>query len=373
MRSIAIVNQKGGCGKTTTAVNLASFLADFGKRVLLVDMDPQSHASIGLGVDTENLDKSTYDVLMNPHVSISDVAVPTSETLYVLPSNVILSAVEQQLSGQPDRENRLRRKLEAVEDLYDYVLIDCPPSVGLLTFNAIVACREAIVVMEPSFYALHGALKVLDTIGLVREQLGLRKRVRILLTMFDKRTRFSQDFLREAKVRFGRELFDTVIRRTVRFREAANWGVAISHYAKTSTGARDYKSLAREVVADEDKLTAAEPVSIRSAEQAGLEPGKDEWILSQPGPHFVEGGILFSLVAPEANDVELIGSFNDWDREHGVRLQRNPNGVWHTTVELVPGRHLYKFVVDGAWRPDPANENRTQPNGDCVLEVYKRD
>ncbi len=373
MRSIAIVNQKGGCGKTTTAVNLASYLSDFGKRVLLIDMDPQSHASIGLGVDTESLDVSTYDILMNPHTGITDVAVPTGETLDVVPSNVVLSAIEQQLSGQPDRENRLRKKLEAVDDRYDYVLVDCPPSVGLLTFNAIVACREAIIVMEPSYYALHGAMKVLDTIGLVREQLGLRKRVRVLLTMFDGRTRFAKDFLREANVRFGRELFDTVIRRTVRFREAANWGVAISHYARTSTGARDYKSLAREVVADEEKLAEAEVAPVRQAEQAGLEPGMDEWILSQPGPHFVEGGILFSLVAPEANDVSLIGSFNKWDREHGIQLQRNSNGVWHTTVELDPGRHLYKFVVDGAWRPDPANENRTQPNQDCVLEVYKRD
>ncbi len=373
MRSIAIVNQKGGCGKTTTAVNLASYLADFGKRVLLVDMDPQSHASIGLGVDTESLTSSTYDVLMNPRTGIADVAVQTGETLDVVPSNVVLSAVEQQLSGQPDRENRLRRKLEAVEDRYDYTIIDCPPSVGLLTFNAIVACREAIVVMEPSYYSLHGAMKVMDTIGLVREQLGLRKRVRVLLTMFDRRTRFSQDFHREAKVRFGRELFDSVIRRTVRFREAANWGVAISHYAKNCTGARDYKSLAREVVADEEKLAAAEPAPVRREESSGLEPGMDEWILSQPGPHFVEDGILFSLVAPEANEVELIGSFNDWDREHGVRLRRNANGVWHTTVALDPGRHLYKFVVDGAWRPDPANENRTQPNEDCILEVYQRD
>ncbi|MCD4691040.1 AAA family ATPase, partial [bacterium] len=210
MRSIAIVNQKGGCGKTTTAVNLASYLADSGRRVLLVDMDPQSHASIGLGVDTEYLNSSTYDVLMTPTTAISDVAVQTSDTLDVVPSNVVLSAVEQQLSGQPDRENRLRRKLDAVQDQYDYVLVDCPPSVGLLTFNAIVACREAIVVMEPSYYALHGAMKVMDSIGLVREQLGLRKRVRILLTMFDRRTKFSQEFLREANVRSGREMFDTV-------------------------------------------------------------------------------------------------------------------------------------------------------------------
>ncbi len=106
---------------------------------------------------------------------------------------------------------------------------------------------------------------------------------------------------------------------------------------------------------------------------AGLEPGMDEWILAQPGPHFVEGGVLFSLVAPEANDVRLVGSFNGWDREHGVPLTRNANGVWHTTIDLIPGRHLYKFIIDGVWRPDPANESRTVPNEDCIVEVYRKD
>ncbi|MCK4915407.1 MAG: ParA family protein, partial [Candidatus Eisenbacteria sp.] len=170
MRSIAIVNQKGGCGKTTTAVNLSSFLADMGKRVLLVDCDPQSHASVGLGIETDHLERSTYDLLMDPGARVSDIAVPATENLDVVPSNVVLSAVEQQLSGQPDRENKLRWKLDAAAADYDYVFIDCPPSVGLLTFNAIVAAGEAIIVMEPSYFALHGALKVMETIKLVRDQ-----------------------------------------------------------------------------------------------------------------------------------------------------------------------------------------------------------
>lgn len=373
MRTIALVNQKGGCGKTTTAVNLSSYIADSGKRVLLVDCDPQSHASMGLGIDTEDLDRTTYDVLMNQAVQIRDVAVTVSERLDVVPSNVVLSAVEQQLSGQPDRENRLRWKLEACAADYDYVFVDCPPSVGLLTFNAIVACREAVVVMEPSYFSLHGAMKVIETIRLVRSQLGMRKRVRVLLTMFDGRTRFSREFLREAQTRFGREMFTAVIRHTVRFREAANWGVAISHYAKSCAGARDYRDLSHEVLDDEERVEIEEPMTDGAVQDSELEPGMDEWILSQPGPHFVEGGVLFSLVAPEANDVELIGSFNEWDREHGVTLKRNPNGVWHATLDLPPGRHLYKYVIDGVWLPDPANENRTAPNEDCVVEVYRRD
>lgn len=373
MRTIAIVNQKGGCGKTTTSINLASYIADSGRKVLLVDCDPQSHASMGLGIDTEDLDRTTYDLLMDPGLHIRDAAITVSERLDVVPSNVVLSAVEQQLSGQPDRENRLRRKLDACGSDYDYVLVDCPPSVGLLTFNAIVACREAFVIMEPSYFSLQGALKVMETIALVRSQLGLRKRVRVLLTMFDGRTRFAREFLREAQTRFGREMFTTVIRNTVRFREAANWGIAISHYAKSCTGARDYRDLAHEVMDLEGSVETEDPVTETLADDSQLEPGMDDWILSQPGPHFVEGGVLFSLVAPEANEVELIGSFNGWDREHGIALTRNPNGVWHATLDLPPGRHLYKYVIDGIWRPDPANENRTAPNDDCVVEVYRRD
>ena len=373
MRTIAIVNQKGGCGKTTTAVNLSSYIADMGKRVLLIDCDPQSHASIGVGIDTEDLERTTYDVLMDPAARIRDVAIAVEDRLDVVPSSVVLSAVEQQLSGQPDRENRLRWKVEACEGDYDYVFVDCPPSVGLLTFNAVVACSEAFIVMEPSYFSLHGALKVVETIGLVRNQLGMRKRVKVLLTMFDRRTRFSREFLREAQTRFGRELFATVVRSTVRFREAANWGVPISHYARSCAGARDYRLLAMEVLADEELLAADELVVPREAKDSRLEPGMDEWILSQPGPHFVEGGVLFSLVAPEANEVELVGSFNNWDRDQGIRLTRNANGVWHTTLDLPPGVHTYKYVIDGAWRPDPANERRTAPNDDCIIEVFGGD
>jgi 1,4-alpha-glucan branching enzyme len=124
---------------------------------------------------------------------------------------------------------------------------------------------------------------------------------------------------------------------------------------------------------DEERVETDEVLTGDAARESELEPGMDEWILSQPGPHFVEGGVLFSLVAPEANEVELVGSFSGWDLEQCVSLSRNPNGVWHATLDLPPGRHLYKYVIDGVWRPDPANENRTAPNEDCVVEVYRRD
>jgi 1,4-alpha-glucan branching enzyme len=118
-------------------------------------------------------------------------------------------------------------------------------------------------------------------------------------------------------------------------------------------------------------MVGFEPVG--AVDESTLPPGMEDWILAQPGPHFIEGGVLFSLVAPEANEVELVGSFNNWDREHGVKLKRNSNGVWHTKLDLTPGRHLYKFIIDGAWCADPANENRSAPNEDCVLEVYRKE
>ncbi|MHC4945538.1 MAG: ParA family protein, partial [Planctomycetota bacterium] len=221
MRSIAVINQKGGCGKTTTAVNLSAYLAEKGKKVLLIDCDPQSHASIGLGVDKEELPYSTYDLFMDTVLDGRELAYPVADRLDIIPSNVALSAVEQQLAGCADREKRLLHKLERCQDEYDIVFVDCPPNVGLLTFNAMVACYEAMVVMEPSFFSLHGAVKVIETIKLIRDNLNMRKRIRVLMTLFDGRTRFCKKFLEEAKALFGPAMLHTCIRSTVRFKEAA--------------------------------------------------------------------------------------------------------------------------------------------------------
>lgn len=369
MRSIAIVNQKGGCGKTTTGINLASYLADQGKKVLLIDCDPQSHASIGLGIDKEALPHSTYDLFVDPERSILEIAYPVTDHLDIVSSNVALSAVDHQLAGTKDREKRLLNKLAKCQDDYDYVFIDCPPNVGLLTFNAIVACYEAMVVMEPSFFSLHGAVKVIETIKLVREKLTMRKRVRVLMTLFDRRTRFAKKFLEESRALFGPALLKTTVRNSVRFKEAAEQGRSIFQADKQCAGAKDYALLAEEIVFDEARLTFDNFDEVANVCYTRFTTGLDELMLSQPGPHLVEKGVLFSIIAPEANRVELVGSFNNWNPRESLLLKKNTNGVWHTETELKPGRHLYKYLIDGRWMPDPGNPNRTETNENCIIDV----
>ena len=193
MRVIAIVNQKGGCGKTTTAVNLAGSLSADGARVLVTDMDPQAHATLALGIDPERVDENLYEVLAEPGGAdrMREVCVEVGPTLHVAPSGIVLSALEQKLSSEPveQRTGRLADALIGVQDNFDYVLIDCPPSVGLLTFNALRAAGEVIVPLETSYFAIHGVQKLLETIALLTERIGHELRVRLLATLYDEAER----------------------------------------------------------------------------------------------------------------------------------------------------------------------------------------
>jgi chromosome partitioning protein len=197
MRTVAIVNQKGGCGKTTTTVNLAGCLAEQGARVLVVDVDPQAHATLALGVDAERVDENLYDVLAEEDGAerFERILVRADENVEVAPSGIVLSALEQKLASEPieSRTNRLSAALEGLGDAFDYVLIDCPPNVGLLTFNALRAASEVIVPLETSFFAIHGVQKLLETIALLTERIGHDLSVRILPTLYDGRTRYARD------------------------------------------------------------------------------------------------------------------------------------------------------------------------------------
>jgi chromosome partitioning protein len=249
-RVIALCNQKGGVGKTTSTINLGAALAEFGRRVLLVDFDPQGALSVGLGVQPHQLDRTAYNLLMERGVTVDDVLLKTGVAgMDLLPSNIDLSAAEVQLVNEVAREQTLARVLAPVADDYDFVLIDCQPSLGLLTVNALTAAHGVVIPLECEFFSLRGVALLIDTIDKVRERLnpGL-KLDGILATMYDGRTLHGREVFARVVEAFGDTVFDTVITRTVRFPETTVAGEPITSWAPTSAGANAYRNLAREVV-----------------------------------------------------------------------------------------------------------------------------
>ncbi|SDJ24101.1 chromosome partitioning protein [Frankineae bacterium MT45] len=250
-RVIALCNQKGGVGKTTSTINLGAALAEFGRRVLLVDFDPQGALSVGLGVQPHQLERTAYNLLMERDVSIDDVVLKTSVSgLDMLPSNIDLSAAEVQLVGEVAREQALARALNPVLDDYDFVLIDCQPSLGLLTVNALTVAEGVIIPLECEFFSLRGVALLIDTIEKVRERLNPKLKLEgILATMYDGRTLHGREVYARVLEAFGDKVFDTVIARTVRFPETTVAGEPITTWASSSAGALAYRNLAREVLA----------------------------------------------------------------------------------------------------------------------------
>jgi chromosome partitioning protein len=247
---IAMCNQKGGVGKTTTTINLGAALAETGRRVLLVDFDPQGSLSVGLGTNPHTLDKSVYDLLLGRDTSVDEVIAATGiENIDLLPSNIDLSAAEIQLVSEVAREQILLRLLERIRDRYDLILIDCAPSLGLLTVNALTAADKVIMPLECEFFALRGIALLTDTIAKVQDRLNPRLEVLgILGTMYDPRTLHSREVLERVVDAFGETVFHSVIRRTVKFPETTVAGEPITSYAATSPGAASYRMLAREVL-----------------------------------------------------------------------------------------------------------------------------
>ncbi|MDR2431293.1 MAG: AAA family ATPase [Candidatus Margulisbacteria bacterium] len=252
--TIAIVNQKGGVGKTTTAINLGTALAESGKMVLLVDTDPQVNATSGVGVDIEKIENSLYD-LYTREKDILDVLYPTSiENLHLLPGSSDLSGIEVELLGEEGREARLKNMLAAVRDAYDFILIDCPPSLGLLTVNALVAAQRVIVPVQCEYYALEGLSRLMKTLEIVKQEINPELDVEgILLTMYDVRTKLSGEVARETRKFFGAKVYNTLIARDVRISEAPSYGQPISVYASRSRGAAAYNKLAKELIANVSK------------------------------------------------------------------------------------------------------------------------
>ncbi|ATA28754.1 chromosome (plasmid) partitioning protein [Mycobacterium lepraemurium] len=247
---VAMCNQKGGVGKTTSTINLGAALAEYGRRVLLVDMDPQGALSAGLGVPHYELEKTIHNVLVEPRVSIDDVLLQTRvKHMDLVPSNIDLSAAEIQLVNEVGREQTLGRALHPVLDCYDYVLIDCQPSLGLLTVNGL-ACSDGVVIpTECEYFSLRGLALLTDTVDKVRDRLNPKLEISgILLTRYDPRTVNAREVMARVVERFGDLVFDTVITRTVRFPETSVAGEPITTWAPRSTGAIAYRALAREFI-----------------------------------------------------------------------------------------------------------------------------
>jgi len=254
-RTIAIVNQKGGVGKTTTAVNLGAYLAWLGKFVLLVDADPQANATSGLGIDPNKVENGIYQALINP-ISFREIIQGTGHQGYkIAPATPDLAGARVELVGLDDREYRLRNTLLEVKNDYDYILIDCPPSLDLLTVNGLAAADEVIIPVQAEYLALEGLGQLLGTVVLVQENLKPELNLLgALITMYDKRNKISVDVLNELRQHFPSRLFNTVIPRNVRITEAPSFGQSILSYDSKSEGGRAYENLAREIIEQENYI-----------------------------------------------------------------------------------------------------------------------
>ena len=255
---IAITNQKGGVGKTTTSVNLSAIIAKKGKKVLLLDGDPQGNATSGVGIE-KKIEKSLYDVLINEEPIENTLQDTFEKNLKVCPSNVNLAGAEVELVSQMSREHRLKEALEEVKDKFDFIIIDCPPSLGLITLNALTAADSVLIPVQCEYYALEGLGQLISTINLVKKHLNKNLEIEgAVLTMYDIRTNLSNQVVKEVKKYFDDKVFKTVIPRNVRLSEAPSYGMPITTYDSKSKGAKCYEKLAKELLKGDDEKETKE-------------------------------------------------------------------------------------------------------------------
>ena len=352
MRTIAVVNQKGGCGKTITAINLAAFLAREQKRVLLVDMDPQGHATLGVLSGLVGSPTMCEVFVAEPGdqpIRLRHITRPAREHLDVAPSDIRLSAIPERLAGVAGRETVLADNLAEVRAQYDFAIVDCPPNVGLLTVNALRACSEAIVPMDPSFFSLHGLGKQLETFDALEKQTGHGITARVLLTLYSGRTPFVRAVVDEIRSHLSGRYFETIVRYSVKLAEAASHGVPIAHYARCCAGYEDYQALTAEVLQQDTGSPKGERITLADV----VIPAEDADSERPLPPAVTHSGVMFTLKAPHAARVQLAGDFNGWVLDGN---DMSPVGrVWKKVVRLPPGRYQYRYVVDGVWQSDPLN------------------
>ena len=253
-RVIAVANQKGGVGKTTTAINLSAALAEKGKKVLLIDIDPQGNATSGVGVEKNEVENTIYDLILGETTIQSCIEYTEFENLHLIPSNVDLAAAEIELIGIPDKEFIIKKEVEKIKNVYDFILIDCPPSLNLLTINAMTTADTVLVPIQCEYYALEGLSQLIHTINLVKERLNPYLDIEgIVFTMFDARTNLSLQVVENVRANVKQKVYSTIIPRNVRLAEAPSHGYPITIYDPKSAGAESYRALAEEVISREDE------------------------------------------------------------------------------------------------------------------------
>jgi len=397
MKIIAVANQKGGCGKTTVSINLAACLALESRRTLLVDMDPQGHCALGLAVPEDQIELSIHDALTAPEdqpIDLSRVVWQISKNFDLAPSTVELAAFEQQMSGVAGRELRLKRLLQTVADKYDYCVIDCPPAVGLLTFNALRTAHVVIIPVETGYFCLQGLSKQLETIELLKQQCDHSLQIGVVANLYDVRTKLGREMLAELRKRFGDIMFRTHVNFNTKLKEGASLGQPITEYDPNSAGFKDFHRLAREVIEVfepgtariQDQLVAAAAELSKAAQQVledsaqvlGQEPAAAQKAPVEKKLQIIYGvsqtpeGVRFITHQPQAQRVNLAGDFNNWSPEATPMERFNGNSDWITTLKLPAGRYRYRLVVDGAWQHDPHNNYvESNPYGELnsVVEV----
>lgn len=396
MRKIAIANHKGGCGKTTTTINLGYSLSRLGYRVLIADFDPQGHCAVGLGLDYEEPETTLADILLepSPRTKLDRLIVPIVPNLDLIPSNVRLATVEPRLVNQQGREQRLANALQNMNAEYDFLLVDCPPNLGLLTFNAVFACDEVLSPVESSIYSADGLNRFQDTVDLINRHCPTPRKLQVLLTCCDPRTRFTRSLYQALETRFPGRVFETQIVRSVRFCESAERGQPVALYAPTCRGAESYHQLATEIAghsaqvspdalpkhqakvapqvsraAEAPPLSVEEGASWQTAPSAPPSPEKTDTPAPATGVATSDEGlpsdelepvgdrVLFQFTRPEAAAVRLVGDFNNWD-EAGLAMQQDSKGVWRATLFLPHGSYQYRFLSDGEWFEDPKNTEK---------------
>lgn len=373
MNIIAVANQKGGCGKTTTAINLSASLGKKFQKTLLLDMDPQGHASLGLKQQTTNR-AGLYEVLAD-QAALTDVIIAgVLHNVDLVPATISLAAVDHLLSGRHDREQQLQRLLEPLEAEYDYVVIDCPPSLGMLSINALRAASLVLIPVDMGLFALEGLNRLRETIDLVcaRYQLDIPRR--ILPTMVDIRTRLARSFLEHLNETCGDELSSVYISHSVRLREAVCEGLPVIEHAAACAAAQDYMRLASEMILGIAGLELADELVRQEKCEQGEAVPEMRYATLRPVRQAADhdsGEVLLEYQGMADHDIKIAGDFNDWVPDKGVET-RIVNGTLVKVLKVAPGAYQYRIVVDGDWQHDPHNPQQVENQlggANSVLQV----